>query len=82
MSRATERDAIRSQVLVERIRPMLAGERPEVVGAALADLTAIWLAGHVGPDAEAMRSEILDMHVAAIRDLVPINVSIESERAK
>jgi hypothetical protein len=37
---------LRSQALVKLIEPMLAGQGPEVQAAALADLTAIWLAGH------------------------------------
>ena len=32
--------------LIERIRPILAGHPPEVQGAVLADLNALWLCGH------------------------------------
>jgi hypothetical protein len=36
----------RSQALVKQIQPMLAGQGPEAQAAALADLVAMWLAGH------------------------------------
>ncbi len=38
--------ARRSQAIVERIRPILAGKDPAIVSAALGDLLAMWLAGH------------------------------------
>ena len=67
--------------LVERIRPalfpLLAGKHPEIQGAALADLTAIWLAGHVHPgDPEmtaGLRESLLELHITAIRKLIPVN---------
>ena len=40
-------DARRAHELVEAIKPILANEKPYVQGAALADLLAMWLAGHV-----------------------------------
>jgi hypothetical protein len=59
------------------IWPLLAGQAPEVQGAALADLLAIWLAGHhVAGDEDATRSlraELLAMHCAAVRTLTSIN---------
>jgi hypothetical protein len=59
------------------IWPLLAGHAPEVQGAALADLLAIWLAGHhVAGDEYATRSlraELLAMHCAAVRTLTAIN---------
>lgn len=68
------------QRLVEKIRPLLfpllAGHPPEIQGAALADLTAIWLAGHIyDGDAEAtagLRESLLEYHMAAVRALIPI----------
>jgi hypothetical protein len=47
----------KSDALVERIRPILAGQSPEVVGAALADLLAILLAGYHPPE---VRQPLLD----------------------
>lgn len=65
---------------VERIKPHLAGRAPEVQGAILADLLAIWLAGHqVAGDSEAtrkLRGAMLAMHLMAVEQLVPINARI------
>ena len=62
--------------LVEAVRPLFAGKPAQVQGAALADLLAIWLAGHVTPDPETTRQvqeEVLEMHLRAVRQLIPIN---------
>lgn len=63
--------------LVALIRPLLAGRRGEVQGAVLADLLAIWLAGHhVAGDAEAtqsLRAELLALHLEGVTKLVPVN---------
>jgi hypothetical protein len=57
--------------LVERIRPILAGNHPAVQGAAMADLVAIWLAGHPAE----FREQLLALHVDKVRALVPPNVA-------
>ena len=45
------------ETLVRQIAPLLAGRPAVVQGAALADLTAIWLAGHlIEGDANATRA--------------------------
>jgi hypothetical protein len=66
--------------LVEQIKPLFAGKRPEVQGAALAELLAIWLAGHVvRHDAEAtrtLRADLLAEHLLAVRQLVEVNAKI------
>jgi hypothetical protein len=66
--------------VVARIKPLLAGRPPGVQGAILADLLAIWLAGHqVAGDAEAtrkLRAEMLAMHLTLVRQLVPVNAKI------
>jgi len=65
---------------VERIKPHLAGRSPEVQGAILADLLAIWLAGHqVEGDPGAtreLRGELLAMHLLAVEQLVTVNAKI------
>jgi hypothetical protein len=66
--------------LVERIRRVLAGKRPEIQGAVLADLLAIWLAGYmVEGDEDAtrgLRSEMLAMHLRQVRQLTAVNAKI------
>ena len=71
--------------LVEKIRPVLEAHvfpllkrhPPEMQGAVLADLLAIWLAGHhVAGDEDAtrvMRAELLAVHCAQVRELTWIN---------
>lgn len=63
--------------LVLRIRPLLAGCASRVQGGALADLLAIWLAGHIVPDnkreTDRLREEILRLHIRIVRKLVPVN---------
>lgn len=57
---------------VDRIRPLLAGRSPEVQGAILADLLAIWVAGH----SPQLRQGLLDMHIDMVRELIPLNAKI------
>jgi hypothetical protein len=63
--------------LVGRIAPLLASQPPELQGAVLADLLAIWLAGHVVeglPEAtRRLRAEILKLHLETVERLVEIN---------
>lgn len=65
--------------LVERIRPILAGVPSPVQGAVLADLLAIWLAGHIdrtsSQHTDALREELLQHHLATVRALVPVNAA-------
>jgi hypothetical protein len=66
--------------IIVQIRPLLAGRAPEVQGTVLADLLAIWLAGHhVAGDEDAtrkMRAELLSMHCTMVRELTSINAKI------
>jgi hypothetical protein len=62
--------------LVEAIRPILAGHPAPVQGAALADLLAIWVAGHhasTTAETERVRAELLENHIAAVARLIPEN---------
>lgn len=68
--------AYRADRIVEAIRPMLAGHPPEVQGAALADLLAIFIAGHH----PALREEILAMHIDTVRALIAPNEAAIFER--
>jgi hypothetical protein len=71
--------------LVDKIGLLLHGQGEEVQAAALADLFAMWLAGHVGPDADETnqrREELLTGWIALVRALVPVNEAIILERLK
>jgi hypothetical protein len=65
MTEAEERER---EAIVAAIKPLLAGHDPGIQGAALAELLALFVAGHP----PALRDEILGMHVNAARELVPI----------
>ena len=59
--------------IVDRIKPILAGESPGVQGAVVADLAAIWIAGHRDEsraEGDAMREELLEMHCRHVRELL------------
>ena len=56
--------------LVERIKPILAGQDPSEQGAVLAELLSLWLAGHRPP---ALREAILAHHIEAVLALTKIN---------
>jgi hypothetical protein len=66
--------------VVKRIMPMLAGRPPELQGAVVADLLAMWLAGDLVPsDPEAtreIRERILAEHVEAVRELIQVNTKM------
>ena len=67
--------------LIEKIKPILAGNTPPVASAVLADLLAQFLAGHQDPDGEGphmdeLRNQILDRWVTLVKELIPINVAI------
>lgn len=64
-----------ADALVDPIVRLLAGKPPELQGAVLADLTAIWVAGHrVGPGGRAegdrVREELLELQTKHVRELV------------
>lgn len=63
--------------IAEKIKPLLAGHRPEMQGAVLAELTSIWLGGHTikGKRGETfkLRKDVLDMHNRAIWILMQLN---------
>ena len=77
LGKNTEAEAVEN--LVKAIVPLLRGKSVQVQGAALADLLAIWLAGHVdhddpeGQNSDRVREEMLELHLKAVRALIPIN---------
>lgn len=54
---------------VAAIHAQLAGRSPEIQGAILADLVATHLVGHPS----VLREEMLQLFVATVRKLIPIN---------
>jgi hypothetical protein len=64
------------EAIVEEVSKIFAGKRPDIIGAALADLQAIWVAGHH----PALRADILAMHEKAVRELIPVNDEILRNR--
>jgi hypothetical protein len=70
------RHASAAEALAADIGPLFSGEHPAVVSAALADLTAMLIAGH----AAELREQILTMHIELIRKLIPLNVRALEER--
>lgn len=68
----------RAARLVEIIRPLLAGETPEAVGAALGELVAIFLAGHH----PSMRADARQMLLELIDDLVPVSIEQMIEQGR
>jgi|SRR5882724_6636279 len=55
--------------LVNKIKTHLQGKGPELQGAALCDLLAMYIAGHH----PSLRDEVLEIHINAVRALVPVN---------
>jgi hypothetical protein len=69
--------AVLSQELITKIAPLLADNDPAVQSAALADLTAMWLAGHFMNNDLAgthkLRQLLLHEHIKLIQQLIPLN---------
>jgi hypothetical protein len=69
--------------LVASIGPMLRGHHPVTISAALAELTAMALAGiraDTTAETERLRNGILESHVELVRCLIPMNVQMIDER--
>lgn len=60
--------------IVEAIKPLLAGRRPELQGLVLMDLLVTWLGGFIAPDdpvrTRELRAILLETHVTAVRELL------------
>lgn len=69
MSEILESKMIEFEALSNRIKPLLAGQRPEIQGAALADLVSIYFAGHH----PALREQQINIWIKAMRKLIPVN---------
>jgi hypothetical protein len=73
-------DPAEVESIVESIKPLLAGREPEIQSAVIADLLAMWLAGHrlIDPkkfskrkvqELQRFREELLQGHIALVRTL-------------
>jgi hypothetical protein len=64
-------------LIVQDIRPILAGRAPQVQGAVLAELLSLWLASHWLPGekdrTEELRASLLTTYCALVRKLTEIN---------
>lgn len=70
--------------LVNKAKPLFAGQAPCAVGAALADLLALWLACHrTGKyaDTKELHEDLLESHIEAVRALIPIHQKEIFQRA-
>jgi hypothetical protein len=62
--------------LSEVIRPLLRGQPPEVVGAVLANLTAMFIISHVAENdylTKKSRDQVLKIQIDTIKKLMPLN---------
>jgi hypothetical protein len=70
----TDDDATLALQITDAMKPLLAGYPRMVQSAVLANLTALWLAGHYATDEEIstaqLREELLEGHVKLIRDMI------------
>jgi hypothetical protein len=69
-------DTFKSEALAKRCYPIFAGQDPTLVAAALAELLALLLAGHFDPGdpegTQAIRDELLALHIETVKKLVPV----------
>jgi hypothetical protein len=65
--------------IVTSASPLFAGKPPEVQGAALAELLAIWVAQHY-PSGDEMMERVLAHHIGYVRQLVPPCIAELKER--
>ena len=66
--------------IVDEVRPLLAGKHPPIIGAALAQLTAMWISHHLvltdsAEDQQKLWTELLDMHIDMTRQLIKAIIS-------
>ncbi len=60
---------LKVEMVVRKINPHLQGKGPEVQGAALCDLVAMYFAGHH----PALREQAIEAWLKAMRGLIPVN---------
>lgn len=74
---SARRDATTALSLAERVRPVLAGNPPDIIGAALADLVAMWIAGHFDTrgaiETAKHREQLIGQWLDTVRQLIEVN---------
>lgn len=79
----TRRFSARADAITLRIQPLLAGQGSVLQGAVIADLCAIWIAGHRCSDPQEERrihEELIALHADCVRQLVEMYVRERNER--
>ena len=78
-----EVDAVDAVALARAIHPMLEGKPAPVIGAALADLVSLLIAGHVADTplkTQKVQALVLEEHIKAVQRLVPLQTSMIKAR--
>jgi hypothetical protein len=82
-------EAITAMELAHKIGPLLAGKAPEIQGATLAQLFAMWLAGHQDPNPEnddselnKFREEAIGLWLKTVRKLLPMEHKIVKDKMR
>lgn len=79
LTQTVEVDAKEVRRIANQARHLLAGRPAAVQSAVLADLLAIYLAGHIvrgdPVKTDVLREQLLDLHVDLVRQLVPVNAA-------
>jgi hypothetical protein len=70
--------------LADRIEKVLKGKPPGVIGSALSNAVAMFIAGHFVPgspeETNKHRERVLKLHISAVIGLVPANAAVISKR--
>jgi hypothetical protein len=66
------------QELCDAVYDLFQGHDRVIVGAVLADLLSVWVAGHFvaddkGGETQKFRKQLLQRHMKAVRELVPLS---------
>ena len=77
MTKTEDRMYEQSRKIVSACSGILHGHDVTVQGAALADLLAMFIAGHqAGAETDTLREDILRLHIDHVRALIPINAEL------
>lgn len=62
-------DPRRALALADRIKPLLEGEDPGIIGAALIEVVSMFVVSH----APQIREEAFDHFIATVREMIPVH---------